>query len=197
VNPLSFLGALNPKAILTTVVLVAATVAVVWFGHVRYEAGVTDGTTTATAKYNQDRALWLQEKAQAVATAAKAVQDRLDEAQRRIEAQDEVISDAQQQMAATTAAAAVVRRDRDGLRKRLDEFVNTSTGGGAGCGNSTTAQRGTAADERLLASLFADAADQAASMAAEADANRVAGLACQRAYQALMPASAAASSSEP
>lgn len=189
-NPLGFIGMLNPKVILGVVITVALAAAVWWFGHMQYTDGVADGTATATKGFNVEKSAWLNEKATAISTAVKAVQDRLDETQRRVTAQEGIIHDAQQQTTRATAAAAAAHRVGDGLREQLVNFVATSRGG-AGCGDTGTAPGSTAADDLgVLAAVLRETDGFAEAAAAEADANRIAGLACQRSYTALKVATA-------
>ena len=198
-NPLAFLGAMNPKAILATVVLVATLAASFWYGHIRYQAGFADATSTDAKKFNEAQAQWLDEKAKAVTVAVQAIQVRLDEAQRRITAQEGVIDDTKKQVASALASLATARQSAGSLRDTITQLVTSaSASGSAGCSNPTAAGGSTAAqDAALLAQVLREADQFAGEVAEDADAANIAGSACQRAYQALIPDAAVSAASAP
>jgi hypothetical protein len=116
----------------------------------------------------------------AKATAAKAAEDER-ETVRRVQAQAEIAHDATVQADAARAGAAAADRAAASLRVQLNAFV----------ANARAAHPApTAASEAgdpigVLATLLGSADDFAGRVAAEADANRIAGDACVRAYDSL------------
>lgn len=118
----------------------------------------------------------------AAATAAQKASDDA-ETQRRVTEQQGIAHDAKLQASAADAAAARAASERDAFRVRLGAFVAANgrpasapvAGGGA-----------PAADPLgVLADVLGRADDRAQSLAAYADQARIAGLACERSYDAL------------
>jgi hypothetical protein len=114
--------------------------------------------------------------AQAAASAAA-------ETARRLGAQQEVVNEAQKQAAAAKAAAGAAGRERNALRVQLAAVVRASearrdTVPAGSCPPATDTTR-------VLAELLSEVDDFAGEVAAEADANRIAGSACERAYGSL------------
>jgi hypothetical protein len=116
----------------------------------------------------------------AKATAAQAQADGR-ETVRRVQAQAEIARDAQLQSDAARARAAAADRARAALRVQLDTFTAH-----ARATDPAASSAGEAGDPiGVLAEVLGSADDFAGRVAAEADANRIAGLACERAYDSL------------
>jgi Tfp pilus assembly protein PilE len=126
------------------------------------------------------------EREAAAQVAARAQADyRAREAQIHTQHQ-EAIDAATTQTAAAQADAARVRLALDRLRRHV---AAPAAGGGAATAHPTLASPGAAAvtTPDLPPDLLGRLGAAAAELAAAADASRIAGLACQRAYQALTP----------
>jgi len=124
------------------------------------------------------------QKVRAEVAAATAEQKAADDAetQRRVTEQQGIVRDAQLQAGAASAAAARAASERDAFRVRLNAFVESNRGPG----HPTAAAGGEAGDPiGVLAQVLGATDDFAGRVAAEADANRIAGLACERAYDSL------------
>lgn len=119
----------------------------------------------------------------ALATAAGQKKAR-DEENRREAEKQEVIRHAQEQTALAAADAADARRAAAGLRQQVATLVAASRRPAADPG---AAAGGTPTDAALdlLADVLSRADDRAGELAEEADRRRVAGLACERAYDSL------------
>ncbi len=140
-------------------------------------------------QHSHDAAAYAAEKTAAALSAAreqiKAVDDARAEEQRRTNEQSKVAQDA-------TKQAEQDRRDRiaaDGVSERLRARVAELLAAGRPASNPATsggsAPAGTT--DTLLAELFRRADQRAGSLAADLDAARNAGLACERSYDALTP----------
>ena len=118
-------------------------------------------------------------------TAATAAQRAVDDAetQRRVAEQQGIAHDAQLQAGAASAAAARAAAERDAFRVRLSAFVAANRGP---ANPPAAAGSAPAADPLgVLADVLGRADDRAQSLAAYADQARIAGLACERAYDSL------------
>lgn len=106
------------------------------------------------------------------------------ESTRRIKAQSEVAHDAQLQADAARADAAGARDERDAFRVRLAAFLAKARDP-----HSAAAAAGAPDGDPIgvLAQVLGEADRFAEDVAAEADSNRIAGLACERSYDALTP----------
>jgi len=149
-------------------------IGVCWLGH---HAGVKSGRAEIQQRWDADRA---QEAAAAVAASEKA---RTVE-QGRITDLERIAHDAAFQADAARADADRAVAARDGLRKQLDAILAAShraphdpgpAGGSAPASDSLD----------LLSDVLGRADARAGELAAAADAARIAGQACERAYQAL------------
>lgn len=158
------LSAVAIKAIGIGLAVLALLGAFAWFVHSEREVGA--------------------QKVRDEVTAATAVQKAADDAetQRRVTAQQEIVRDVQLQAGAASAAAARAASERDAFRVRLNAFVAANRGPG----NPAAAAGSEAGDPiGVLAQVLGATDDFAGRVAAEADANRIAGLACERAYGSL------------
>jgi hypothetical protein len=121
------------------------------------------------------------------AAKVQAAQAKTDarEANRRASAVAEVAHDAQLQSDSSRAAAAAADRARDNERLQLAAYVRAHRGSADPAASGASAP----ADDPIgvLAEMLGSADDFAGRVAAEADANRIAGLACERSYDALTP----------
>lgn len=115
----------------------------------------------------------------------KAVDDARLEEQRRTAAQTEIANAATKELGSARADAATANDAAGRLRQRVAELLAT----GRAAGNPAAASAGPAAGDPI--SMLADVlgrADQRAGLLAEyADSARVAGQACEQAYNALTP----------
>ncbi|WP_044873069.1 DUF2514 family protein [Pseudomonas sp. LFM046] len=106
------------------------------------------------------------------------------EEQRRQRAADEVDRDAKGKLEAAQADAAAAESAADRLQLEVDRL---RAGRGATCSAIAAQQRAAGLDAfGVLADLFASADRRAGELAAALDRSRVAGLACERAYEALL-----------
>lgn len=116
----------------------------------------------------------LQQYAQAAADAQYAARQ---EEQRRIQAIQEVQTNARQEIEQANADAAAARTTADRLRNEVARVSqsarNTAVAGGGATGTDTIG---------LLAELFSRADERAGELAGIADQSRIRGLACERAY---------------
>jgi hypothetical protein len=158
-----------------------ALVGVVLAAFIRYERAV--GDTRGAARI---QAAWDADKAEAQHAAAQALALAAAESQRRISAKEEVIHEttAQLDRARADAGAAVAAGQR--LRSDLAAYVDASRGGAAAdpAPASTSAPASDALD--VLSDLFSRADSAAGDLAQVADQARLAGLACERSYDALI-----------
>lgn len=140
-------------------------------------------------QYSHDKAAYAA-KATAAALSAtqaqeKAVENARAEEQRRTSAQTE-IADAAKKDADSARADAANASDAAGrLQQRVDELLAAARA----AHNSATTGSGTPAGEPLgvLADVLSSADKRAGILADYADQARIAGLACERAYEALTP----------
>jgi hypothetical protein len=159
------LSTLAVKAIGIGLLVLALLAGFAWFVHSEREVGAQQVRTEVAA-----------------ATAAqKAVDDA--ESQRRIAEQQGIVHDAQLQASAANAAAARAAAAGTAYRLQLASFVaaNRRPTDPASAAGSTPAGDPIG----VLAEVLGATDDFAGRVAAEADANRIAGLACERAYQSL------------
>lgn len=121
------------------------------------------------------------EAAQAAQRAEKAARD---EESRRNAEQEKIRHDAQTQVADAQRAARGAASDVDGLRKQLARYV---AAGRAASSNPAVAvgSSPTSGPLDLLADLFGRSVGRAKELAEYADDARIAGQACQRAYDSL------------
>jgi len=115
----------------------------------------------------------------------KAVDDARIEEQRRTAAQTEIANAATKEMVGARADAAAANDAAGRLRQRVAELLAT----GRATGNPAAASTGPAADDPIgmLADVLGRADQRAGLLAEYADSARVAGQACERAYDALTP----------
>jgi len=162
------------KAITELVVVFAVLTGVCWLGH---RAGVKSGRAEIQQRWDAARA---QEAAAAVAAsehARKVEQTRAADIER-------ITHDAALQADAARADADRALAARDGLRKQLDAYVAASHRAAGNPGAATgSPPAGDALD--LLSDVLGRADERAGELAAAVDAARVAGQACERAYDSL------------
>ena len=178
-----------PQTLLASA-LVASLAANVWL-FVGRSATERD-LARAESRLSAERAARERERADAAVALAEATeQARQTEAQWRARHQ-EVQAHAQTKARAAAADAARARDAIDGLQRRAEAIV-------AQCANPTRdsaapdpsfAGRGAAAQDpgAMLAKLLRGLTQTAAELAAIADARGVAGTACERAYETMLPA---------
>ncbi|WP_059413456.1 DUF2514 family protein [Cupriavidus basilensis] len=114
----------------------------------------------------------------------KAVDDARIEEQRRTTAQTEIANAATKEMVGARADAAAANDAAGRLRQRVAELLAT----GRAAGNPAAASAGPAAGDPIgmLADVLGRADQRAGLLAEYADSARVAGQACERAYDALI-----------
>lgn len=127
---------------------------------------------------------WQQKRADAVQAQVEqlaAVTAARAEEQRRTEAQTEITNEAHEQAEKAMADARAAVTAADGLRRRIAQLVAASREHPAAAG------AGEAADDPIgvLADVLGRADQRAGELATYADAARIAGSACERAYDAL------------
>jgi hypothetical protein len=145
--------------------------------------------SNARAGADRARAELADTKTRYAQAAQKAEADARAEEARRTEATRKVVSDAQSQTAAAQAAALDAGRAADGLRVRLAQYlasVRQAPGNPGTAGSSAGEQSSDPLD--VLSGVLSRMGDDAGRVAAYADRLRVAGSACERAYDSLQPA---------
>lgn len=156
---------LEAKLIAWALAIAGALGGLAWFIHHERDLGASNVRTEVAA-----------------ATAAQKAADDA-ETQRRVTEQQGIVHDAQLQASAAHADAARADGARDALRVQLATFVAANRRAGY---PATPAGSAPAGDPiGVLAEVLGATDDFAGRVAAEADANRIAGLACERAYDAL------------
>lgn len=143
--------------------------------------------SNARAGADRARAELADTKTRYAQAAQKAEADARTEEARRTEATRKVVSDAQSQTAAAQAAALDAGRAADGLRLRLAQYLASAR---QAPGNPSAAGRSAGQQDPLdvLAGLLDRMGQDAGRYAALADRLRIAGSACERAYDSLQPA---------
>lgn len=139
-------------------------------------------------QHGADTKAFQAERNKAALDAARAQIKATDEArieeQRRAKQLSEIANEAKQQAEAASADAGRARAESGRLRERVAELVAA----GRAAGNSAAAGRGQATGDPLdvLADVLLRADQRAGGLAAYADAARIAGNACERAYSSLV-----------
>ena len=111
-------------------------------------------------------------------------QRRAREEERRRQSAIEVVrKNAQDQIAQAAADAAAADAAADGLRFELDRIKRRA----ANCSGSAVGSAPGTDSTALLADMLAELEQAGRAMAAEADRRRIAGLACEAAYDAITP----------
>ena len=125
-------------------------------------------------------------RAETANASMKLAQDNAAKSAQIVATQQGVIHDAQLQASAAGAAASAAARERDAFRVRLNAYLSASRGAQPAAAASGSAP---AADPLgVLADVLGRADDRAQVLAAYADQSRIAGLACERSYDALTAA---------
>lgn len=184
-NPLALLSGLSPRLIGGLVI--AAAMAAIYAGHL---VDVRNHEKRAhAAGVAEEHARWDAQKVLDLAAANKAQADARAEEQRRTAAQREALDE--HERLATRA-----RADHDGAVSARDRLLDAAgavvAGSGLRAGDPATASSCPAA--ATLRDVLGDSADALVELAGEADAARNAGATCERAYDALIAAPAAAAS---
>jgi len=148
------------------------------------EAALVAGLTWHLAAQHYETKLAAEHEAQAAAVAAAAA-SAAEETNRRVSAQQEIAHEAQQQAQHAAADAADAARARDALRVQLDAFVRAHRGPADPTAAAGSAPAGDPIG--VLADVLSRADERAGVLADLADRRGVAGAACERAYDSLMP----------
>lgn len=122
------------------------------------------------------------EKGHAEAT-EKAQRRAREEEQRRQSAIEEIRENAQDQINKAAADAVAADSAADGLRAQLDRLKRRA----ANCASSSTGSQASTDSTAMLADMLTQVESAGRAMAAQADRRRVAGLACEAAYNAITP----------
>lgn len=159
-------------------VVMAALLAVIGIQQVRIDR--------AHAEYAFLQAQIAEERAKAAEAARLAEQEAREEEQRREQRRQEIIDEAEGRTELAKAAASDAERAAASLRERLAAFTAAVRGATK---DSQPAKRGEGkqgADALdVLADLFSRADDRAGELAIYADRLRIAGLACEQAFDGL------------
>lgn len=142
----------------------------------RLHTSQLDAATTRTAHADTLRTI-----ADLTAKAERAV--RAEETQ-RAQALEKIANDTQKQIDAARADAATAARAADSLRGQLARYVAAARAASPGASLATPSPA-TSDPLDLLAKLYSEADERAGQLAVYADAARIAGQACERAYDAL------------
>lgn len=143
----------------------------------RAQARMAVQLALAESRYAQER----EAQTQAVLSAVEAARQ---ESGRRLAAMEKEREHARKQAAAAAADAAGLRADLERMRARADALVAAASGPDSSLAG-TGAPRDASAD--MLAYLLGRVVDRAAALAGIADRARIAGLSCERSYEALRP----------
>ncbi len=123
-----------------------------------------------------------QAQAAAAADEARALRASITETERRLSAHQEIASAAQSVADRNARDAAGARAAADRVRRAAAAIAASAASVSASAPSGCPAA---GADATLLAELLGRATERAVEMAAAADAARAAGIACERAYEAL------------
>ncbi|XEI31175.1 DUF2514 domain-containing protein [Aeromonas veronii] len=149
-----------------------------WLHHSGYQSG-------ADAKELEWSAKWDKQAEQLAKAKAKAELKAREEEQRRQASIDKVRDDAEKQIARAESDALAARDAADGV---LEQAKRLAARAGKCPSNPSATQSGTTATEPgvVLADVLGRADARAGELAAAYDRSRAAGLACERAYDALL-----------
>lgn len=142
----------------------------------------------AGAQLQTERAAYARALADAEAATTRAVEDARTKEQRRADAVQEIADHAHAQLAAARADAGRARAAADRLRRAADAYAAAVCGGAAADSPSTASSAPATGPGLVLADLFGRADARAGELAAAFDAAHAAGVACERAYDALTEA---------
>lgn len=148
-----------------------------WLHHSGYQSGADAKELEWSSKWNK--------QAEQLATAkAKATMEAREEEQRRQASIDKVRDDAEKQIARSESDALAARDAADGV---LEQAKRLAARAGKCASNTAATQSGAPATEPsvVLADVLGRADARAGELAAAYDRSRAAGLACERAYDAL------------
>lgn len=148
--------------------------AVLAFGHHERDAGRAEV-----------RAQWDADRATAMQAAIIDQQANAAETARRLAAQQEINNATTAQLNRARADADAARSAGDRLRAQLAAYVSAHRGDASSHPAPEPAGPPASAPVDLLADMFRDSDEAAGILAAALDAARAAGLACERAYDAL------------
>ena len=148
-----------------------------WLHHSGYQSG-------ADAKELEWSARWNKQAEQQATAKAKATMEAREEEQRRQASIDKVRDDAEKQIARAESDALAARDAADGV---LEQAKRLAARAGKCPSNPSATQSGAPAAEPsvVLADVLGRADARAGELAAAYDRSRAAGLACERAYDAL------------
>lgn len=148
-----------------------------WLHHSGYQSG-------ADAKELEWSAKWDKQAEQLAKAKAKATMEAREEEQRRQASIDKVRDDAEKQIARAESDALAARDAADSV---LEQAKRLAARAGKCPSNPTATQSGATAAEPsvVLADVLGRADARAGELAAAYDRSRSAGLACERAYDAL------------
>lgn len=144
-----------------------------------YTAGYQQGSNTSERRW---MLRWSErDVAQAQLTAQQEMRSRIEE-QRRRDEMEQVTQHAEQQLATLRADAATARGTAERLRETVLQLQRSHPSTDAGTGSAgSTGRTGCG----VLADVLAESVQRNQQLAAEADRRRIAGLACERAFDAI------------
>jgi hypothetical protein len=162
---------------------VGAVVALLGIAYAALYGAYRHGVTVTDTRW---QAAWASAEAKLQSQKADALQAARDEGQRRLLLANQVAKDARDQKAASDTDA--VGADAAGERLHV-EATKLAAGAGECTGDTGITERGEAARRAamLLSDLLQKADRRAGELAKFADESRIAGLACERAYDGLTP----------
>lgn len=164
-------------AIIGTLSLVAAVAFVHWTGM---QAGAKEANAEWQVKWGQQELLLAQAQAAALEVART-------EEQRRIKAIEDITNESRKQIEQARADAAAANAISISLHDKAQRLAKRTSQCATDTAASIRSKAATATNE-LLADLFQRADEEAGAMAAAYDNARAAGLACERAYDAVRDA---------
>ncbi len=144
-----------------------------------YTAGYQQGSNTSERRW---KLRWSErDAAQAQQAAEFEARSRIEE-QRRRDEMEQVTQHAEQQLATLRADAAAARGAAERLRRTLSELQQNSTRTDSSVTNTGASGR---TSSGVLADVLAESVERNQQLAAEADRRRIAGLACEKAFDAM------------
>ena len=145
-----------------------------------YTVGYQQGSNTSERRW---KLRWSErDAAQAQQAAEFEARSRVEE-QRRRDEMEQVTQHAEQQLETLRADAAAARGAAERLRLTVSQLQRNTTSTDTRTGNTGTSGRATCG---VLADVLAESIERNQQLAAEADRGRIAGLACERAYDSLI-----------
>lgn len=144
-----------------------------------YTAGYQQGSHTSERRW---KLRWSERDAAQARLAAELEARSRAEEQRRRNEMEQVTQYAEQQLATLRADANAARRAAERLRRTVSELQRNSSSTDPRTGNTGSSG---GAGSRMLADVLAESVERNQQLAAEADRRRIAGLACEKAFDVI------------